>query len=967
MNSPTPTPYYEELLPAQGVLEPRAWFRSDAPSLTLNGEWRFRLSPRADIEPDVAQVELDDSRWDLLTVPSHWQLHGYGSPAYTNVRYPFPVDPPRVPDENPTGDYRRSFVIPEGWEGTRVLLRFDGIDSCARVWLNGSEVGVTSGSRLAAEFDVSNLIRTDASNTLAVRVHQWSSASYLEDQDMWWLSGIFRDVTLLGRPQGSVSDYFVHADYDAAKLLGTLRVDADVAARVVVPELGINVAAGETVTVQGAEPWSAESPRLYEGELCTEREHIALRIGFRRVAVVDGIFTVNGRRVLFRGVNRHEFHPDSGRALDESVMVQDVLLMKQHNINAVRTSHYPPHPRFLELCDEYGLWVIDECDLETHGFFEGRKPLPGNPVADPRWEASLVDRMRRMVERDKNHPSVIIWSLGNECGPGVNLGAMARWARDRDASRALHYERDWSCRDVDIYSRMYATHEEVDQIGRGVEAPLDDPALDARRRRMPFILCEYAHAMGNGPGGLSEYQALFEKYPRCQGGFVWEWIDHGLRTTGSDGREFYAYGGDFGEPLHDGNFVADGLMFPDRTPSPGLVEYKKVIEPVRIVAEGDHRIRVTNLYDVQDLDHLTFHWQLEEEGRPIARGTLTVPHLEAGESASIPLPGGLPRVTREAWLTIRATLTDAQPWAPPAHEVANGQIAIARPAALDVVNEEGTRVAPVSHDGRVRLGDAIFDGATGRLVELGGISVEGPQLDVWRAPIDNDRGFAGEPVEPTWRRIGLDRMQHRVDGVRIVDHELVITTRVGPAASTLALLTDYRWSAIAGALRLVVSVTPEGEWTGVLPRLGLRMSMPSSFGRVDWFGRGPGEAYADTRRAALIGRYSSTVEDLQTPYVFPQENGNRADVRWATITNSAGVGLRITGSPVFDLTVRRWTTEDLDAARHTNELTPRDRIFVNLDLAQNGIGSASCGPGVLPQYRLAPAPVTFEIGFCKEN
>jgi beta-galactosidase len=947
------------------VLPARAWFRSDAPRLSLNGVWRFRLSPRADVEPDLAQEDLDDSGWDQLTVPSHWQLHGYGSPAYTNVRYPFPVDPPRVPDENPTGDYRHSFVLPQGWEGIRVLLRFDGVDSCARVWLNGREVGVTSGSRLAAEFDVTNLIRPDATNSLAVRVHQWSSGSYLEDQDMWWLSGIFRDVTLLGRPQGAVSDYFVHADYDAAKATGSLRVEADVAARVVVPELGIDVAARETITVPGVEPWSAESPRLYLGELHTDRERIELRIGFRRVAIVDGVLTVNGRRILFRGVNRHEFHPDSGRTLDESVMVQDVMLMKQHNINAVRTSHYPPHPRFLELCDEYGLWVIDECDLETHGFFPDGKSLPGNPVGDPRWEASLVDRMRRTVERDKNHPSVVIWSLGNECGPGVNLGAMARWARARDASRVIHYERDLSCRDVDIYSRMYATHEEVDQIGRRVEAPLEDPVLDARRRAMPFILCEYAHAMGNGPGGLFEYQVLFERYPRCQGGFVWEWIDHGLRKTGPDGREFFAYGGDFGEELHDGNFVADGLLFPDRTPSPGLVEYKKIIEPVRIAADGAGRLRITNMYDFGDLHHLAFAWQLEEQGRPIAHGTLAVPHLAAGESASIPVPQGLPDVGREAWLTIRATLAEAQIWAPKGHEVSTGQIPIAPTKAAETYKGEGAALATVRRGGEVLLGDATFDGVTGRLVEFGGISVEGPQLDVWRAPIDNDRGFAGDPVEPTWRRIGLDRMQHRVDEVRIADHELVVRTRVAPAASTLGFLTDYMWSATAGSVLLVVSVTPQGEWTGVLPRLGLRMSVPSSFGRVDWFGLGPGEAYADTRQAALVGRYSATVEELQTPNVFPQENGNRSEVRWATLTNPAGVGLRIAGHPTFELTVRRWTTEDLDAARHTNDLTPRDRIWVNIDVAQNGVGSASCGPGVLPQYRLMPSPVRFGVGFRK--
>jgi beta-galactosidase len=324
-------------------------------------------------------------------------------------------------------------------------------------------------------------------------------------------------------------------------------------------------------------------------------------------------------------------------------------------------------------------------------------------------------------------------------------------------------------------------------------------------------------------------------------------------------------------------------------------------------------------------------------------------------------------VTREAWLTIRATLVDEQLWASAGHEVANGQIAIAPPATQVLTKDEERRISTVRLNGRVRLGDAIFDGDTGRLIEFGGISMEGPRLDVWRAPIDNDRGFAGDPVEPTWRRIGLDRIQHRVDQVRITEHELVVVTRVAPAATTLALLTDYRWSATASGVRLVVSVTPEGEWSTVLPRLGLRMTMPSSFGRVEWFGLGPGEAYADTRRAALVGRYSATVDELQTPYVFPQENGNRAHVRWATLTNSAGVGLRITGRPVFDLTVRRWTTEDLDAARHTSELRPRDHIWVNLDLAQNGIGSASCGPGVLPQYRLEPAPVTFEIGFSKET
>ncbi len=607
--------YYEAFQPLTGARPPRAWFTSDAPRLSLNGQWRFRGQGRAGLPVDFAREDFDDSSWGTVAVPSHWQLHGYGAPAYTNIRYPFPVDPPYVPDENPTGDYRLTFDLPLSWHGQDAVLRFDGIDSCGRVWFNGTEIGVTGASRLPVEFDISALLRAGRPNVVAVRVHQWSSGSYLEDQDMWWLSGIFRDVSVLGRPPDGIEDYFVHADFDHESGAGALRVDTDRPARLSVPELAIDMPTGEEVVVGGVHPWSAELPRLYDAELYSEGERIPVRVGFRRVAIVDGLLTVNGRRLVFRGVNRHEFHPDTGRALEEAVMVQDIVLMKQHNINAVRTSHYPPHPRFLDLCDEYGLWVIDECDLETHGFLApDGGPVSLNPVGDPRWEDNLVDRMTRMVERDKNHPSVIIWSLGNESGTGANLGAMARYARRRDPSRPIHYERDPSCRYVDIFSRMYTPHNEVERIGLRQEEALSDPALDARRRQMPFVLCEYGHAMGNGPGGLSEYQALFEKYPRCQGGFVWEWVDHGLRAKAPDGGEFYAYGGDFGEPVHDGNFVADGLVFPDRTPSPGLIELKKVIEPVRIEIDGETGIGVTNLYDVRDLSHLVFRWRLEGRG-----------------------------------------------------------------------------------------------------------------------------------------------------------------------------------------------------------------------------------------------------------------------------------------------------------------------------------------------------------------
>ena len=955
----TAAAYWEQYHLSSGARAPRAWFRSDAPALDLSGEWRFRWSPRADGALEFTRPGFDDSDWPVLPVPAHWQLHGYGAPAYTNVRYPFPIQPPHVPTDNPTGDYRVTFRLPSPWPEHQVVLRFDGVDSCARVWLNGTELGTTAGSRLPSEFEVSGALNRSADNLLAVRVHQWSSGSYLEDQDMWWLSGIFRAVTLLARPRGGIEDYFLHADYDHRTRGGTVLVDtdADASARIVVPELGLDAGAGQTATIRAVEPWSAESPRLYAGVLATRDERIPVRIGFRRVAVTDGLLTVNGRRIRLRGVNRHEFDPDRGRAVSQDTMRLDVLLMKRHNINAVRTSHYPPDPRFLELCDQYGLYVIDECDLETHGFLgAGADAAQGNPADDPRWRDALVDRMRRMVERDKNHPSVILWSLGNESGSGRNLTAMAEWARGRDPSRPLHYEHDRTCRDVDVYSRMYTSHAEVELIGRRQEDPLEDAALDARRRAMPFILSEYAHAMGNGPGGLSEYQELFEKYPRCQGGFVWEWIDHGIRVRTGRG-EYFGYGGDFGEPLHDGNFVADGLLFPDRTPSPGLLEYKKVIEPVRIEVDGG-QVRISNRYDFLDLSHLNFAWCLEEEGAQRAAGSLDVPPAGPGEGAAVPLPE-LPPVAGEAWLTVRAVLAADSSWAPAGHEIGWVQVKVGdAPPCL-----AGPRVAVVAREQEIRVGPGRFDPADGTLTKLGELAVGGPRLDLWRAPIDNDRSFSLEPNERAWRELGLHRLQHRVDDIAAGPEELVVRTRVAPAASRIGMFVTYRWSAADGALRLTTQVSPDGHWRLPLPRLGLRMSVPAALGNAEWFGLGPGEAYPDSRRAVRVGRFAAAVDEMQTPYVFPQENGNRAQVRWMRLTDGAGAGLSIAGDPVADITARRWTSEDLDAARHPVDLRPGDRIWLNIDHAQNGLGSASCGPGVLPAYRLHAGPATFTVVF----
>lgn len=953
-------PYYEEFEPLSGALPPRAWIASDAPASDLSGAWRFRLSPRADASLDFVDTAFDDSGWDAIPVPSHWQLHGYGKPAYTNVNYPFPVDPPHVPTENPTGDYRQSFDVPSAWLAGRVVLRFDGVDSCFRVWVNGVEVGTGAGSRLPVELDVTDHVHAGA-NVLAVRVHQWSSGSYLEDQDMWWLSGIFRPVTLLSRPDGCIGDFFVHADYDHTTGAGTLRVDCDVPARLVIADLGIDAPSGTDIAVPFVEPWSAESPRLYDAVLSTAGESVALRIGFRTVAIADAVLRVNGNRVLFRGANRHEFHPDMGRAVTEEVMLQDILLMKRNNINAVRTSHYPPHPRFLELCDEYGLYVIDECDLETHGF--AQVDFRRNPADDPAWEATLVARMQRMVERDKNHASIIIWSLGNESGSGRNLGAMADWARTRDSSRPIHYERDPSYRDSDLYSRMYAPHAEVDAIGRFAEPPLEDSELDAHRRAMPFILCEYAHAMGNGPGGLQEYQDLFNRYPRCQGGFIWEWIDQALPQRTSDGRAFFAYGGDFDEPLHDGAFIADGVLFPDRAPSPGLLDVKKVFAPVLVEAAGAGAISISNHYEVLSLAALRFAWVLETEGLEEASGELVVPYVGAGESATVSLPS-LPKTDGESWLTVTAALSEDTAWAAAGHEIAWGQVRI-----TDAAPDEAPQVTasqPTRSGDAITLGVGAFRAYDGRLTSIGGVPVHGPQLDVWRAPTDNDDTPQGVGDAVLWRRLGLHRMQHRVDGVELTDSGLVVRTRVAPAASDVGLLAAYSWSVVGdGALRLHLAVTPVGEWTVPLPRLGLRMAVPATMDQVEWFGRGPGEAYADTGMATRVGRFASSVADLQTPYVHPQENGNRRAVRWASLRDGTGQSLRIEGDPTFDLTARPWTSEQLAAAQHTTDLVAGGHIWLNIDLGQNGIGTASCGPGVLEQYQLqaqaAELTVTFRV------
>ncbi|WP_228479358.1 glycoside hydrolase family 2 TIM barrel-domain containing protein [Microbacterium atlanticum] len=1017
--------YWESTAPGSGRRAPRADAQTDARVLRLNGTWRFRLSPTAHGTGDAfLEPDFDDSAWDAMPVPSHWVLEEFtplaGGPArrmigteegplYTNTAYPIPLDPPRVPTENPTGDYRLAFDVPAHFG--RAVLRFQGVDSCAKVWLNGRELGWSSGSRLPFEFDAP---ACEGRNVLCVRVHRWSAGTYLEDQDMWWLPGIFRDVELLSRPDDGIDDHFVHADYDASTGLGTLRVDAGTPATVEIPELGIRMTAGETA-IEPVEPWSADRPRLYRGTLRSPGETVELAVGFRRIDIVDGILRANGRPLTFRGVNRHEHHPDSGRALDHDTMVRDIVMMKRANIDAVRTSHYPPHPEFLRLCDEYGLWVVVEVDLETHGFiYEG---WAHNPPALPEWRDAVMDRLRRTVERDKNRPSVVVWSLANESMTGEGFAEMRRWLHERDPSRPVLYERDPSYRDSDFYSLMYPSLELLEQIGRraeprggrlgmhgmvmgeqGAESPLPDGVTEAdeeRRRTLPFLLVEYAHAMGNGPGSLQDYWRIIRAHDRLCGAFVWEWIDHGFHATTDDGIPFVMHGDDVDYEPRGGRFGLHGLVFSDRTPTPGLVELCKAHEPVEIrVAEAS--VAIANRRHAADTSDLVFRWTIEAGGAMAATGVLHVPPVAAGEAVELALPDAALRALRpgegsedavdaasvaDAVLTLEAALAADESWAPAGHVLAWGQHVVPRPAVPDAPRSargpgatSRRSAAPTAHrrdDGSIVLGPAVFDGSTGRLVRLGDLEIDGPVLDLHRAPTENDHG-QGElnNLAAVWRKTQLHRLLHRVDEVAVLDGVLRLSGRTAPRTHPHAVEWAMAWSADGDELVLDVAVDFVGPWTDTpylhrdipVPRLGLLFGLPGRTEDVTWFGRGPGETYIDSYEGSRVGRFSRTVDELQVAYPVPQENGNHVQTRWLEIGGHRMPSLLVTGRPEFGFTARRWTSHALDEAAKPHQLVDSGRVWLNIDHAQQGLGSASVGPALPERYRIPRERTAWSVG-----
>ena len=974
---------------------------------SLSGEagsgWLFKWAPNpAQAPAGFYDQGFDDAAWDPLTVPGNWELQGYGTPIYVNVQYPFPIeDLPGVPqDDNPVGSYRRAFTVPEEWDGRRIHIIFEGVDSAFYLWVNGKQVGYSQGSRLPAEFDITSYVRPGG-NLLAVQVYRWSDGSYLEDQDMWRLSGIYRDVVLLALPPVHVRDYHVQTELDGPYRDATLAVDVDVRNSLGEPAEGyavevillddqdrpvlaapmskeVSVGAGLAVTLPFETPiadpkkWSAEEPNLYKLLLTLKNaagqvvQVEASKVGFRIVEIRDGQICVNGVPLRIGGVNRHEHDPDTGHTVTLESMIHDVRLMKQFNINAVRTCHYPDDLRWYDLCDEYGLYVLDEANIESHGVWD-------QLAKDPEWETAFLERTVRMAERDKNHPSVIIWSLGNESGYGPNHAVIADWLHAHHPDRPVHYHPAEAAPVVDMLSMMYPT---VDKIIELAENP------DETR---PIIMCEYAHAMGNSTGNLKEYWEAIETHPRLQGGFVWDWVDQGIRQITEDGEEWFAYGGDFGDEPNDGNFCINGLIFSDREIQPALWEYKKILEPVRVegfdLAAGE--VKITNRYQFCDLSGLDIAWSLVADGEVLQTGSLPRLGIGPGESVvvTVPLRKPVPAPGTDYWLNLSFTLAKPTLWSDQGHEVAWGQFRLpldAPPAAelftdempalvLDQVRElvhvRGTEVS------------VTLSTATGALVSLRHRDRElirtGPQLSIWRAPTDNDEGLR-DKMAGRWREAGLDRLRHEVldTTVERISPQVVritVAALAAPpdAAEGFAYTTTYTVLG-SGDIMIDAHMVP-GAGLPPLPRAGLQMCLPGEYDTVSWYGRGPHETYSDRKDGARIGVYGGTVDDQYVPYVTPQENGNKTDVRWVALSDSEGRGLLAVaegegnGGAWLNVSAHHYSTADLAQARHTFELTRREDITLNLDHRQSGLGGASCGPGTLPQYLVQPEEMAWRV------
>ncbi|MCZ6697016.1 MAG: DUF4981 domain-containing protein, partial [Acidobacteria bacterium] len=834
---------------------------------SLNGSWRFHWSPRPSGRPvGFHRSDFDDAGWTEIPVPSNWQLHGHGIPIYTNIQYPFgPHDPPHIPHNNtPVGSYRRIFTVPPSWKGRRVVLHFAGVESAFYVWINGEMIGYSQGSRTPAEYEVtSNLKR--GKNLIAVEVYRWSDGSYIEDQDFWRLSGIFRDVYLYSTAPIFLRDYWIRTDLDERYRDSDLELTAQVSNDSEEPVRGVlevtllgedgkpvfpPESVGYTVpardratlefsrTVTNPSKWSAEAPALYTMLLTLKDagggvlESLAQRVGFREVEIHEGRLKVNGVSVLLKGVNRHEHDPDTGHTMSRESMIRDIRLMKQHNVNAVRTSHYPDDPLWYDLCDQYGLYVVDEANIESHGIgYE-----PENTLANkPEWKAAHMERTVRLVERDKNHPSVIIWSLGNEGGDGTNFEANSAWIHDRDPTRPVQYEQAWTRSHTDIVAPMYAR---IDQIAQYAETHDD----------RPLILCEYAHAMGNSVGNLREYWDTIEAYPQLQGGFIWDWVDQGLRTRSKNGTEYLAYGGDFGPPEtpSDGNFCMNGLVTADREPHPSLLEVRKVYQHVSFEARDPvtGRVRITNGYRFLDLGAFVADWEVRADDRKINEGTLPALSIPPGESRVVVIPFRQPEFEPgvEYRLNVSLRLREDTLWAEAGHEVAWEQFSIPVPEAGAPAVEGGMPPLDMEESGYLitLIGPEFLleiNKKTGRIDSFRYRGTElvrtGPGPNFWRAPIDNDVGNGMPDRLGAWKDAGR-KWQAGAQVRRLSPGEVRIDMDGHLTNSWSRYRVEYRVRG-NGEIRVNASFAPADTDLPDLPRFGMQMTLPGDFQRFDWY------------------------------------------------------------------------------------------------------------------------------------
>ncbi|KAK4176515.1 intracellular beta-galactosidase BgaD [Triangularia setosa] len=1034
MAATNPPDYCNENVFRRNTLPPRSYYIPENKSLSLNGQWHFHYapSPVKSPSPSANASSVASQGWTTIQVPGHWQLQGHGRPHYTNVQFPFPVCPPFIPSENPTGSYRRTFYVPPSWDDDQIRLRFDGVDSAYHVWVNGRLVGYGQGSRNPAEFDITDLVKQNSPNEVFVRVYQWSDGSYIEDQDQWWLSGIYRDVHLIAFPrQAYLKDWFLRGDLDEEYKDGVLRATVDIVTTVnaTLSVTVTNIPGEETIAevtrditksgsielsilVDNPRKWTAETPSLYSAQIKLRDSDDGVihwasqKIGFRRVELKNGLICVNGQPIQFRGVNRHDHHPLFGRAVPVDFIRQDLLLMKQHNINALRCSHYPSHPKLFDIADELGLWVIDEADLECHGFYdavarpqdipeemdyEERKKLAFGKAAkytsdNPTWKAAYLDRMEQMIHRDKNHPSIIIWSLGNEAFYGQNHKAMYDLAKRIDPGRLVHYEGDVHAESADMYSYMYPSVDKLIELAK-TQGVKPDGTYEK-----PVILCEYAHAMGNGPGGLEDYQQAFRTHRRLQGGFIWEWANHGLLKKDSNGKEYYAYGGDFGDMPNDGAFVMDGLVNSVHKPTPGLVELKKVFQPVAAAVEGDDFV-ISSLYDFVSLDDLSVTYKaerLETSATIVASGTLNVPSTPAGRTARVEIPAEVrawrKRIGRHGtspphiYLTVSFTLQTATTWAPLGHEVAwfqhhlvNG---IAHGPDGDLFQDESElSLQETSAYATVTGQDFtfVFDKSSGYLATWtkAGQSLLEPDPTTgaaiipsfWRPPTDNDKGLS----LPYWKRFGVDRLTSQLRSLSITKTGSRESGQTVTFISQIFLsppVLDWGYHAtivqtisVTGNLHVTISLKATGYAPEHVPRIGLNLRLSRKLGRVKWHGLGPGESYPDKRSAQRVGIWTAeSVLQLQTPYDVPQESGNRMGTKWVSITDTGSTGAgfvvfdeahpNFRGEKTFSFAASRYSTKTIQDAKHPCDLVEEDATLLRLDHKVAGVGTAACGPGV---------------------